>query len=123
MLAKQWVVFGSIFGFFGVLLGAFGAHALKDSLPEKSLEIYQTAVHYQMIHALALIVLGIWSLQNPSFDSQLPGWAFTLGVVVFSGSLVILAITQLKFLGAITPVGGLAFLVGWIAFAFRAWKA
>jgi uncharacterized membrane protein YgdD (TMEM256/DUF423 family) len=123
MLAKQWVMNGAISGFFGVALGAFGAHALKNSLSEYALSVYQTAVQYQLIHALALVALGIWASLNPSAETQLAGWAFTFGILIFSGSLYILAVTNLKFLGAITPIGGVLFLLGWITFAFLAWKA
>src|SRR4051812_28471230 len=123
MLSKQWVMIGAMSAFFGVAFGAFGAHALKNSLSEKSLSIYHTAVQYQLIHALALITLGIWASQNSTADTQFAGTAFTLGIVVFSGSLYALAVTELRFLGAITPLGGLSFLAGWIAFAFLAWKA
>lgn len=123
MLSKQWTMIGAIAGFFGVALGAFGAHALKEHLSERAQAIYQTAVQYQMIHALALIGLGVWAAQNPSLDTQIAGWGFTVGILVFSGSLFALAITDLRFLGAITPLGGISFLVGWIGFAFLAWKA
>jgi uncharacterized membrane protein YgdD (TMEM256/DUF423 family) len=122
-MSKQWLLIGTLSGFFGVVFGAFGAHALKASLDEKSLTVYHTAVQYHLFHALALIGLGLWAGQNPLADTQVAGWAFTLGIVVFSGSLYALAITQLKFLGAITPIGGISFLVGWIAFAFLVWKA
>jgi uncharacterized membrane protein YgdD (TMEM256/DUF423 family) len=123
MLAKQWVMIGCISGFFAVALGAFGAHGLRDSLSERAMAIYQTAVHYHMIHALALIGLGLWAAQNSMMDTKLAGWAFTVGIIIFSGSLYALAVTDLKFLGAITPIGGVCFLTGWIAFAFLAWKA
>jgi uncharacterized membrane protein YgdD (TMEM256/DUF423 family) len=123
MLSKQWVMVGSTFGFFGVVLGAFGAHALKDTLNERAFQVYQTAVHYQMMHALALIGLGLWATQNPGMDTQLAGLSFTVGTVLFSGSLYALAVTDLKFLGAIAPLGGLLFLAGWIAFAFLAYRA
>jgi uncharacterized membrane protein YgdD (TMEM256/DUF423 family) len=123
MLSKQWVMIGAMSGFFGVVLGAFGAHALKNILSEKAFSIYQVAVHYHLVHALALIGLGLWAAQNPGVDTQLAGWAFTFGIAVFSGSLYALAVTELRFLGAVTPLGGVAFLVGWIAFAFLAWKA
>ena len=127
MQAKQWIVIGALSGFFGVVFGAFGAHALKSSLDDKAQAIYHTAVQYHLFHALVLICLGIWAGQNlgQGFESyiKLAGWAFTVGILVFSGSLYALAITQLKFLGAITPIGGVSFLIGWIAFAFMAWKA
>jgi uncharacterized membrane protein YgdD (TMEM256/DUF423 family) len=123
MLARQWIMNGAISGFFGVVLGAFGGHALKNMLSEKALSIYNLGVQYQMIHALALIGFGLWAAQNPSVDTQFPGWAFTFGIVAFSGSLYTLALTDLRFLGMITPLGGLSFLAGWIGFAFLAWKA
>ena len=123
MMSKQWLMIGTLSGFFGVVLGAFGAHALKGSLDDKALNVYHTAVQYHLIHALALIGLGLWAGQHPLIDTQVAGWGFTLGIMVFSGSLYALAITQLKFLGAITPIGGISFLIGWIAFAFLVWKA
>lgn len=122
-LGKQWVMIGALSAFFAVALGAFGAHGLRDKLTAESMSIYQTAVHYHFIHALALVALGIWSAQNPSLDTQLSGWAFTLGIVIFSGSLYALAVTQLRFLGAITPIGGVSFLVGWVGFVFLAWRS
>lgn len=123
MLSKQWIFMGAISSFFAVLLGAFGAHALKNTLSQYSWEIYHVAVQYHWVHALGLIGLGLWAAQNPSADTSLAGWAFVAGLSIFSGSLYALAITELKFLGAITPIGGVAFLVGWIAFAFQVWKA
>jgi uncharacterized membrane protein YgdD (TMEM256/DUF423 family) len=123
MLSKQWMQFGIISAFFGVVFGAFGAHFLKDKLTERYFTVFQTGVHYQMFHALALIALGIWATQNPSADTRTAGWAFTAGIMIFSGSLYALALTQIKILGAITPIGGVSFLAGWIAFAFLNWKA
>ena len=123
MHSKQWLMFGVLSAFFGVVLGAFGAHFMKDRLSEKAFTIYQTAAQYQMFHALALVGLGLWAAQNPSIDTQLPGFAFTLGIAVFSGSLYALAVTDIKILGAITPIGGSLFLAGWIGFAFLVWKA
>lgn len=122
MVYKQWMMVGALSAFFGVAFGAFGAHALKDTLSERAFTVYQTAVHYQMFHALALIALGLWGAQNPMLDTQRIGWAFTIGIVFFSGSLYTLAITNLKFLGAVAPIGGLSFLAGWALFAFQAWR-
>lgn len=123
MGSKQWLMMGAVSGFFGVAFGAFGAHALKDILDQKAMAVYQTAVHYQMIHSLALLGLGIWGIQNSGLNTQMAGMGFTLGIMLFSGSLYALALTQLKFLGIITPFGGVSFLVGWIGFAILAWKA
>jgi uncharacterized membrane protein YgdD (TMEM256/DUF423 family) len=123
MGSKQWLMLGAISGFFGVALGAFGAHGLKDVLNAKAMQVYQTAVQYQMIHSLALLGLGILGSQNSFLNTQMAGMGFTLGIVLFSGSLYALALTDLKFLGAITPLGGVSFLVGWLGFAILAWKA
>src|SRR4051794_26568943 len=98
MQSKQWLMSGILSAFFGVLLGAFGAHFMKDRLSERAFTIYQTAVHYQFFHALALIALGLWAAQNTAVDTQLPGVAFTLGIAIFSGSLYALAVTDLKIL-------------------------
>jgi uncharacterized membrane protein YgdD (TMEM256/DUF423 family) len=122
MLAKQWILIGAISGFFAVVFGAFGGHALKETLSPRSLAIYQIAVQYHMYHALALIGLGVFSASYPSLNSQIPGAAFTFGLMTFSGSLYALALTELSFLGMITPIGGLSFLVGWASFAYSVWK-
>ncbi len=123
MLAKQWIIFGAMSSFFGVVFGAFGSHALKDILSEKAWVIYQTAVQYQFIHALALLALGLWATQNNHVNTATPGWAFTVGILFFCGSLYTLALTGLKFMGAVAPIGGVSFLIGWFTFAFLAWKA
>ena len=122
MLSKQWMMIGATSAFFGVVLGAFGGHVLKNTLSEKAFSIYQVGIQYHMIHALALIGLGLWSGQNTMVDTQLPGWAFTFGIMVFSGSLYALSLTDLKVLGMLTPLGGVSFLVGWSGFAWLAWK-
>jgi uncharacterized membrane protein YgdD (TMEM256/DUF423 family) len=123
MDSKVWLGLGAISGFFGVALGAFGAHALRETLSEKAMSAYQTAVHYQFIHALALVGLGLWCAQFPSQNAQWAGLGFSIGIVLFSGSLYALALTGIRELGMITPLGGVAFMVGWITFAFLAWKA
>jgi len=123
MFAKQWLLAGSFFGFFSVALGAFGAHALKESLPERSLEVFQTGVQYQMSHAMALLALGLWSAHQPSVSTAFSGWAFISGVILFSGSLYALAVTQIHYLGMITPLGGVSFLLGWASFAWSIFKS
>jgi uncharacterized membrane protein YgdD (TMEM256/DUF423 family) len=119
--AKLWLLAGTVSGFLSVALGAFGAHALTPRLGEKALSIYQTAHHYQLAHALALIALGIHSRLDPTAASPLAGWAFTLGSLIFSGSLYALALTDIRILGAITPIGGVGFLLGWAAWGYAIW--
>lgn len=127
-----WVGLGAIFAFLSVGCGAFGAHGLESKLEPRMLAIWETAARYQMYHALALIGLGLWIGQlaaRTSAPAAVPasvpvaGWAFTIGIVLFSGSLYALALSGIKVLGAITPLGGLAFLIGWIAFALAAFKS
>jgi len=108
-------ILGSVFGFLGVALGAFGAHALKDRLIPEDMAIFETAVHYQMIHALALLAVALLVGRGGSGPSALAGWAFVTGIVLFSGSLFVLVFTGERWLGAVTPVGGVSFLLGWLA--------
>jgi len=113
----MWLRIGGILMFLGVLLGAFGSHALKARLDSYSMEIYKTAVMYHLIHALAIfVVANLASLINDQ-KVQLAGIFLVTGIILFSGSLYLLAITGQKWLGAIAPLGGLAFLIGWILIA------
>jgi uncharacterized membrane protein YgdD (TMEM256/DUF423 family) len=109
---------GAALGFLGVALGAFGAHALKTRLSPEALQIWNTAVLYHLVHALALFALGLY-LKSAGADLKTAGWLFLAGVAVFSGSLYALALTGIKPLGAITPIGGLCFLAAW---AWTAWR-
>jgi uncharacterized membrane protein YgdD (TMEM256/DUF423 family) len=113
---------GAVLGGLGVCIGAFGAHALQDRLSEYSLGIFETAVQYHFYHALALIAYGLFSERHEATAPSWPAVAFISGVIVFSGSLYALALTDIKILGAITPIGGLAFIVGWVGFAVAAAK-
>jgi len=99
------------------MLGAFGAHALAARLSESNLAVWQTAVTYQLTHALALLLVGVLVRQSGSGNAALgiAGWGFLIGVVLFSGSLYLLALGGPRVLGPITPVGGVAFIVGWVA--------
>lgn len=110
---KLWLISGAVFGLLSVALGAFGAHALKNSLDAYGRDIYEKAVLYQMFHALALLAVGLLQKFYPQLSWQLAGWGFLAGIVLFSGSLYLLAVTGTKWLGAVTPFGGVAFLVGW----------
>ncbi|RMD95451.1 MAG: DUF423 domain-containing protein [Calditrichaeota bacterium] len=119
---KAWLSIGAIFGFLGVALGAFGAHALRDTLDAYSRSIYEKAVFYQMFHALALIAVGLLQQGQQHLSLNFSGWSFCAGIVLFSGSLYVLATTGVKWLGAITPFGGIGFLLGWAWMAFAIWK-
>lgn len=120
-MRNLWITLGSVSAFLAVAMGAFGAHALKTRLAEYALGVWNTAATYQMYHALALIGFGLWLERVPQ-ASPFSGWAFVAGTVIFSGSLYALALTDIKVLGAITPIGGLAFMIGWIGFGYSAWR-
>ncbi len=108
---------GAIFGFLAVALGAFGAHALKARLTPEDLEIFETGVRYQMYHALALFAVAWAATRWPEANTTLAGWAFVVGILIFSGSLYLLVGTGARWLGAITPLGGVALLLGWATLA------
>ena len=111
---RTFLLIGSVLGFLGVAFGAFGAHALKGRLSTDMLTVFETGVRYQMYHALAvLIVAAALGRLGPVPLLGAAGWIFTAGVVVFSGSLYVLALTGVGTFGAITPIGGLLFLAGW----------
>lgn len=112
---KAFLLLGSINAFLAVVLGAFGAHGLKDKLTPDQLAVYQTGVQYHMYHALGLILVAI--LADRLAGSSLitwSGWSMFIGILLFSGSLYALTLTGIKVLGAITPIGGVAFLIGWL---------
>lgn len=109
----SWIQLGSLFMFLGVGLGAFGSHLLKSKLSAEYLEIFKTGVFYHFLHALALFIVAWLSTQSSDMKVQYAGIFFMMGIVLFSGSLYILSITEIKWLGAITPLGGLSFLAGW----------
>ncbi len=113
---------GSGFGFLAVCLGAFAAHALKDKLDAYSLGVFQTAVQYQFFHSLALLAVGLLALTQGADAWKGAGYCFIFGILIFSGSLYALAFTGVRVLGAITPIGGTAFLAGWILFFISASK-
>ena len=108
---------GALMGFVGVGLGAFGAHGLKGRLSPDMLAIFETGVRYQMYHALALLAVGALMSRIEGRAVVVAGWSFAAGILIFSGSLYALALTGITTLGAVTPIGGVAFLAGWIALA------
>ena len=109
------LILAAIFGGLGVALGAFGAHALRDRLAAEMLAIFETGVRHQMYHALALFGVAFAAARWPT--SALPvaaGWLFAAGILVFSGSLYVLAVSGVRWWGAVTPIGGVALIAGWI---------
>jgi uncharacterized membrane protein YgdD (TMEM256/DUF423 family) len=121
---KTFLLLGCLNAFLSVALGAFGAHALKTKLTAMdTLTVYQTGVQYHMIHAIALILIALLSDKLGSHSLvTVSGWSLLIGIILFSGSLYVLSISGIKILGAITPLGGVAFLLGWILLAVAALK-
>ena len=110
-------------GFLAVALGAFGAHGLKERLAPDMMAVFQTAVQYHFYHALALLLVASLMLSKPATSGLgLSAACFVTGLLLFSGSLYLLAVTGARWLGAITPLGGLAFLIGWLALSWAAFK-
>jgi len=119
---KIFAILGAVLGGLSVAAGAFGAHALKGHLEPRMLEVFETGARYQMYHALALFAVAWVYQQTQAQTAQVAGWAFLVGVLLFSGSLYAMAFTGIRGLGAITPIGGVAFLIGWGALAAAATK-
>jgi len=117
---KNFLLLGSIASFLAVALGAFGAHGLRGRLSPEMMSVFQTGVQYHMSHALAILVVGAIMGHLSGWLIQTAGWCFVAGIVFFSGSLYLLAVTGVTVLGAITPIGGLFFLAGWACLAFAA---
>lgn len=113
---------GGLSGFLAVAAGAFAAHALRQKLHSDMLSVFETGSRYQMYHALALLAVAWASTRWLVPAVYLAGWCFVVGTVLFSGSLYILALTDTRWMGAITPLGGLAFLLGWLALVWGVWK-
>lgn len=119
---KTFALLGSIFALLGVAFGAFGAHALADKVEPRMLEIWETGVQYQMYHALALFAAAWLYHQTEATAALVAGWSFASGILVFSGSLYLIVFTGVRGLGAITPIGGIALLVGWFCCMLAALK-
>jgi uncharacterized membrane protein YgdD (TMEM256/DUF423 family) len=119
-MARLWLLLAAFAGFTGVALGAFAAHGLKTRLSADHLAVFQTGSHYQLIHALALFGVALLALQAPGRLVNLAGALFALGILLFSGSLYLLALSGYGRFGIVTPFGGLAFLGGWLCLALAA---
>ena len=111
---RRFLLLGALSAFAAVAAGAFGAHALREHLSVELLAVYETGARYQMYHALALIGVGVVRSEVPGRLSAAAGWCFVWGTLLFSGSLYLLALTGITWLGAVTPLGGVCFLAGWV---------
>jgi len=121
--AKWFLLLGSLNALLAVVLGAFGAHGLKARLPQELLAVYQTGVQYHLYHALGLIVVGLVATQFPvSGWLKGSGWLMLTGIVIFSGSLYAMSIGGVRAFGAITPVGGVVFILAWVMLAIAVMK-
>ncbi|NHW02825.1 DUF423 domain-containing protein [Stutzerimonas degradans] len=121
-MIRAYLPLAACFGLTGVALGAFAAHGLRASLSAEYLAIFQTAVLYQLIHALALFGVALLSLQAPGRLLQAAGALFAIGILLFSGSLYLLTLTGIGKLGMVTPLGGTAFLAGWLCLGLAGWR-
>ncbi|MEY8870487.1 DUF423 domain-containing protein [Meridianimaribacter flavus] len=121
MTQQAFIITGALFGMLAIIFGAFGAHALKKTLSEDQLKSFETGVKYQMYHAIVLLIFGF----NQEFSTSAMYWCFTIGIVLFSFSIYGLILSdakgkKLKFLGPITPIGGLLFVIGWLLICVQA---
>ncbi len=122
-MAKYVLMIAAISGFLAVTLGAFGAHGLKGRVEEDLLTVYHTGVEYHFYHTMALLAVGVLLLQFTQSNLLIwSGWLFLFGIVVFSGSLYVMTFTGLRWLGAITPIGGVGFLVAWVLLALAIFR-
>ena len=121
-MSQRWFILGSSLAALGVALGAFGAHGLKARVGPELLATWETAARYHLVHALALIATAWAASRWPGPAVSAAGWLFLAGVLLFSGSLYALVLTNTRALGAITPLGGLCLIAGWLALALAAWR-
>jgi len=121
-MQSGWFVVGALLAAAGVGLGAFGAHGLKSRVSADMLVVFETGVRYHMYHALALLAVGWAATRGSGSWVGVAGWAFVFGIAVFSGSLYLMVLTGARWLGAVTPIGGLALIVGWVALALAAFR-
>ncbi len=121
---KHWGCVGGIFGALAVAAGAFGAHGLKEIVGPDALTIFETAARYHMYHSFAILAVGLIAYARPSRSAHIAGWCFLFGTVMFSGSLYAMALSDMawRFLGPVTPIGGVLMIAGWILLAVAATK-
>jgi uncharacterized membrane protein YgdD (TMEM256/DUF423 family) len=116
-MKPNWITIGCLLGAVAVMCGAFGAHGLREKISPEALEVWKTAVLYNALHAIALVLYGVFDREG---RRGAVGWCFVCGITIFSGSLYALALGAPKIVGAITPIGGVLMIVGWLVFAWQA---
>lgn len=122
-MSRLFLILGSINAATAVTMGAFGAHSLKPKMPEDMISAFQTAVQYHFYHSLGLIIIGLLTIYfKPEKHFHIAGWIMFTGIILFSGSLYILSTTGTRWLGIITPIGGIAFIISWVVIAITVWK-
>jgi len=119
---SNWFTTGAIAAAVGVALGAFGAHGLKSRVSTEMLAVFETGVRYHLIHAIGLLAVGWAATRWPGATVNGAGYCLLSGILLFSGSLYTMTFTGLRWLGAITPLGGLAFIIGWLLLALSSWR-
>ncbi|MEC0107305.1 DUF423 domain-containing protein [Paenibacillus taichungensis] len=122
-MQRKWMMLGAVMTMLSVAIGAFGAHMLKEKIGADAIAVYETGVQYHMIHAIGLLIIGLTAGQlGPSTKLKWAARLLFIGIIIFSGSLYVLSISGIKILGAITPIGGVAFIVGWLLLAIDVWQ-
>ena len=122
MNPKTLILIGAALTGFGVAAGAFGAHGLTELVTPERIKVYETAVRYHLLHGVALMIAGILAIVAPTVSVATVGYLFVTGIALFSGSLYLLVLTDTAWLGAITPIGGVAWIVGWGLLTLSVWK-
>jgi len=122
-MERVFFVLGALSALLGVAAGALGSHALKSRMSAEMLSVFEVGVRYQMYHAFALIAAAWAQAKWPSRLAIAGGWFFVIGTILFSGSLYLLSLSGVRWLGASTPFGGLAFMAGWVCIAWSAWRS
>lgn len=121
-MSERFFILGCLMALLAVAAGAFGGHVLKPRLAPDLFDIFEVAARYHMYHALALLATAWAAQQWPSPLVQVAGWAFVAGIALFAGSLYLLSLSGVRWLGAVTPLGGLCFMVGWLCLAWAVWR-
>ena len=122
LVSHRWIAAGALSAFVAVAAGAFGAHALRGSLTPELHDVFETAARYQMYHALGLLAVGWIAGESPTRTAGVAGLLFVAGTILFSGSLYAMSLSGARWFGAITPIGGVALLGGWLALAWACWQ-